>query len=98
MPISIVVPDLNSDVPKGTYEAWANGDDGGPLGRELEIAHLLAFIKNNGIKNVVWVTADVHYASATRYDPGAPGSPTSRRSGNSWPAPSTPGRSVPVRS
>ena len=70
MPISIVVPDRNPDVPKGTYEAWANGDDGGPLGRELEIARLLAFIKNNGIKNVVWVTADVHYASATRYDPG----------------------------
>jgi alkaline phosphatase D len=69
MPISIVVPDLNADVPKGTYEAWANGDDGAPLGRELEIASLLGFIKNNGIKNVVWVTADVHYASATRYDP-----------------------------
>jgi len=70
MPISIVVPDLNADVPKGTYEAWANGDDGAPLGRELEIASLLGFIKNNGIKNVAWVTADVHYASATRYDPG----------------------------
>jgi len=70
MPISIVVPDLNPDVPKGTYEAWANGDDGPPLGRELEIASLLGFIKNNRIKNVVWVTADVHYASATRYDPG----------------------------
>jgi alkaline phosphatase D len=69
MPISIVVPDLNPDVPKGTYEAWANGDHGVPLGRELEIASLLAFIKNNDIANVVWVTADVHYASATRYEP-----------------------------
>jgi len=70
MPISIVVPDLNTDVPKGTYEAWANEDNGPPSGRELEVANLLAFIKNNGIKNVVWVTADVHYASATHYDPG----------------------------
>jgi alkaline phosphatase D len=70
MPISIVVPDLNADVPKGTYEAWANADDGDPLGRELELASLLAFIKNNDIRNVVWVTADVHYASATLYDPG----------------------------
>jgi alkaline phosphatase D len=69
MPISIVVPDLNPDVPKGTYEAWANADNGGPLGRELEIADLLSFIKANAIKNVVWVTADVHYASATYYDP-----------------------------
>jgi alkaline phosphatase D len=69
MPLSLVVEDLNPDVPKGTYEAWANGDHGVPLGRELEIASLLAFIKNNGIRNVVWVTADVHYAQATFYDP-----------------------------
>lgn len=69
MPISIVVPDLNPDVPKGTYEAWANADNGVPLGRELELASLLSFIKNNAIRNVVWVTADVHYASATYYDP-----------------------------
>jgi alkaline phosphatase D len=69
MPLSIVVPDLNADVPKGTYEAWANGDDGPPLGRELELASLLSFIKNNDIRNVVWLTADVHYASAVFYDP-----------------------------
>jgi len=69
MPISLVVPDLNPDVPKGTFEAWANGDDGPPSGRELEIAELLSFIKARNIKNVVWVTADVHYAQATRYDP-----------------------------
>jgi alkaline phosphatase D len=69
MPLSIVVPDLNPDVPKGTYEAWANGDGGPPLGRELELANLLAFIKGSAIRNVVWVTADVHYASATYYDP-----------------------------
>jgi alkaline phosphatase D len=69
MPLSLVVPDLNPDVPKGTYEAWANSDHGAPSGRELEIASLLAFIKTNGIRNVVWVTADVHYAQATYYDP-----------------------------
>jgi alkaline phosphatase D len=69
MPISIVVPDLNPDVPKGTYEAWANGDHGAPLGRELELASLFGFVKQHAIKNVVWVTADVHYASATYYDP-----------------------------
>ena len=69
MPISLVIPDLNPDVPKGTYEAWANGDNGAPSGRELEIAELLRFIKHNRIKNVVWFTADVHYAQATYYDP-----------------------------
>jgi alkaline phosphatase D len=69
MPISIVVPDLNVDVPKGTFEAWANADDGPPSGRELEVADLLRFIKEQKIRNVVWVTADVHYASATHYRP-----------------------------
>ncbi|MGZ5193809.1 MAG: alkaline phosphatase D family protein [Ramlibacter sp.] len=69
MPLSIVVPDLNVDVPKGTFEAWANADDGPPSGRELEVADLLGFIKRRNIKNVVWVTADVHYASATQYRP-----------------------------
>jgi len=69
MPISIVVPDLNPDVPKGTYEAWANDEHGAPLGRELELASLLSFVKANGIRNVVWITADVHYASAIHYDP-----------------------------
>jgi len=69
MPISIAVPDLNVDVPKGTFEAWANADDGPPSGRELEVAELLRFIKEQKIRNVVWVTADVHYASATHYRP-----------------------------
>ena len=69
MPLSIVVPDLNPDVPPGTFEAWANGDNGAPSGRELEVADLLRFIKHRDIKNVVWVTADVHYASATHYRP-----------------------------
>jgi alkaline phosphatase D len=69
MPLALVVPDLNPDVPKGTYEAWANGDNGAPAGRELEIAELLSFIKANRIRNVVWFTADVHYAQATRFDP-----------------------------
>ncbi|MFX5668674.1 alkaline phosphatase D family protein, partial [Acinetobacter baumannii] len=53
MPISIVVPDLNPDVPQGTFEAWANADNGKPSGRELEVAELLRFIKQHDIKNVV---------------------------------------------
>jgi alkaline phosphatase D len=69
MPISLVVRDANVDVPKGWFEAWANADDGPPSGRELEIAELLGFINDRNIGNVVWVTADVHYAQATYYDP-----------------------------
>ena len=42
---------------------------GPPLGRELEIADLLRFIKAQRIRNVVWITADVHYCAAHHYDP-----------------------------
>ncbi len=63
MPIGIIVSDGKTD-----FEAFANGD-GPALGRELEIADLLRFIKQRKIKNIVWVTADVHYAAAHYYDP-----------------------------
>ncbi len=69
MPISVVVNDFNKDVPAGWMEAWANGDGGQPRGRELELAELLRFIKQHQIKNLVWVTADVHYAAATHFHP-----------------------------
>jgi alkaline phosphatase D len=49
-------------------EAWANGG-GPPLGRELELWDLLRFIKQRRIRNVVVVTADVHYAAAHYFDP-----------------------------
>jgi alkaline phosphatase D len=37
------------------------------LGRELELARLLKGIR--AVKNVVWLTADVHYTAAHYYDP-----------------------------
>ena len=63
MPIGLHVPDGKK------WEAMANGEDGGPKGRELEIAGLLRAIKQAGIRNVVWLTADVHYTAAHFYDP-----------------------------
>ncbi len=67
MPLGLVVGDgLKNGVLM--EEAWANGK-GPPLGRELELAELLSFIKRRRIANVVVVTADVHYAAAHRYDP-----------------------------
>ncbi len=50
-------------------EAIANGDPGPAKGRELEIADILRFIKTAGVKNTVWLTADVHYTAAHYYDP-----------------------------
>jgi alkaline phosphatase D len=49
-------------------EAVAQGD-GPALGRELEIADLLRFIKRNAIHNVLWITADVHYCATHHYQP-----------------------------
>jgi alkaline phosphatase D len=63
MPIGLIVPDG-----KVNFENFANGD-GAALGRELEVTELLSFIKQHNIKNVVWVTADVHYAAAHYYNP-----------------------------
>ena len=68
MPIGLVVPDRRREGQR-TYEAWANADDGPPRGRELEIAELLSFMQREGIRNTVWVTADVHYCSANHYSP-----------------------------
>lgn len=67
MPLAIAVGDSMEG--KGYYEAVANADDGLPLGRELEMANLLGFMKQAGILNTVWLTADVHYAAAHYYDP-----------------------------
>ena len=56
--------------PGGTgQESLSNGDDGAPLGRELEIARLLKAIKDHGVKNVVFLTGDVHYCAAHHYSP-----------------------------
>jgi alkaline phosphatase D len=63
MPIGLIVSDGQT-----AFENSANGN-GPALGRELEIANLLSFIKLQRIKNVVWLTADVHYAAAHHYDP-----------------------------
>jgi alkaline phosphatase D len=64
LPIGLVVRDGDA-----AFEAIANGESGAPLGREHEIADLLAFIRRQRILNIVWVTADVHYAAAHHYHP-----------------------------
>jgi alkaline phosphatase D len=57
MPIGlIVVYDTNR---KWGVKGIAQGD-GPPCGRELEIADILSFIKRAGVRNTLWLTADVH--------------------------------------
>ena len=67
MPISLYVM-YDGDRRFGS-EAIAQGDNGAPLGRELEIGDLLSFIKRERVANTVWLTADVHYTAAHYYDP-----------------------------
>jgi alkaline phosphatase D len=63
MPLGVVVPDGPS-----AQEAFANGEPG-VLGREHELADLLGHLQAERVRNVVWITADVHYAAAHEYHP-----------------------------
>ncbi len=67
MPIGLVVPDTTEG--RQHVEAVAQGDPGAPLGRELQIAELLRFVKHRRITGTVWLTADVHHTSAQHYRP-----------------------------
>jgi len=64
LPIGLIVPDGTEAI-----EGIAQGEPGAPLGRELEIADLLSFIKHRRVTGTVWLTADVHYTAAHYYDP-----------------------------
>jgi alkaline phosphatase D len=68
MPIGLLVGDGQDAQGRLRWENGANGD-GPVLGREFEIAELLRHIKHQAVRNVVWLTADVHYCAAHHYDP-----------------------------
>ena len=61
---------IAADLPIGliSLDAVALGN-GPPDRREHEIAELLASIKRAGVRNTVWLTADMHYTAAHCYDP-----------------------------
>jgi alkaline phosphatase D len=63
LPIGLLVPD-GTDI-----EAVANGLPGGPGGREHELAWVLRQLKRRCVRNVVFLTADVHYTAAHHYSP-----------------------------
>jgi len=64
-PLSLVIPDGKAN---DRQEGFANSD-GPPLGREKELAGVLAALAGKSVRNTVWLTADVHYAAAHHYDP-----------------------------
>ena len=63
MPIGLGVSDGEVSPGVMRWEAVANGDPGPAQGRELEIAELLGFLREQQVRNFVWLTADVHYLS-----------------------------------
>ena len=69
MPISLLVAERR----RGGGLAWdgiANAGKGAaPTGREEEIAALLGGLRSRGVRDVVWLTADVHYAAVQHLDP-----------------------------
>lgn len=64
-PLGLVI----EDGPDGARrEGFADGDPGAH-GREVELARILGDLQQRRVTNMVWITADVHYAAAHRYDP-----------------------------
>ena len=75
MPLGIIVGDNMEG--EAYYEAVSNRDPGIPSGRELEIQDLLSWMKESGVRNTVWITADIHYAAAHYYNPQRAARPNS---------------------
>ena len=69
MPLGLNVGDGSTPDGQPLWEAVANGEPGAAKGRELEFAELLSYLKRRRVRNVVWLTADVHYCAAHYYDP-----------------------------
>jgi len=46
-----------------------DGNQANPLGVESELRTILAAVKAAGVKNVVWLATDVHFARLLRYEP-----------------------------
>jgi alkaline phosphatase D len=73
--VKLIASSVPISIPTGKPNArdgWANGDNLNPndkTGYEHEFAKISKFIVENKIKNVNFVTADVHFADIIQYDP-----------------------------
>lgn len=53
----------------GDLDGYGNDDHGEPMGREHELARILSAFKAAGVRNVVFITADVHFTAAHHFSP-----------------------------
>jgi alkaline phosphatase D len=54
-------------------DTWASGKDG--TGFQTELRKIVDMILSRQIRNVVWLSGDVHYVQANTYDPNGDGVP-----------------------
>lgn len=72
--VKLVASSVPISVPTGkalSRDGWANGDNvnpNDPTGYEREFKEISNFIIENDIKNVFFVTTDVHFAEVIKYD------------------------------
>jgi alkaline phosphatase D len=55
--------------PAGARDGWANYDT--DKGFELELLEILRDMQQNDVRNILWITTDVHFAAVFRYTPFA---------------------------
>ncbi|OMP67380.1 glycerophosphodiester phosphodiesterase [Domibacillus epiphyticus] len=78
--VKLVASSVPISIPTGKVnhrDGWANADHidpNDPTGYETEFKQISDFILQNEIKNVNFVTTDVHYADMIQYDPDRNGS------------------------
>ncbi len=69
----VIVSSVPLSIPTGTRDrgrdGWANFD--GETGFEHELLPLLRTMERDGIRNLIWITTDVHFATGFRYQPFA---------------------------
>jgi alkaline phosphatase D len=70
----VIVSSVPMSIPTGFPAAngrdgWANFDQ--TTGFENELLDILRFMKEQGIRNTVWITTDVHFSEVFRYTPFA---------------------------
>ena len=65
--VPIAIPTGAFPDPENGRDGWASGDRG--TGFEHELRQLLMDLYDAGVRNLVWITTDVHFASVQRFQP-----------------------------
>lgn len=68
--VPVAIPKPGSKLIPG-IDSWAKGEDGTGFGNEL--ARIVRVIMEQPVRNVVWLTADVHFPQINAYDPDGDG-------------------------